>query len=64
MYWKLVIQIKDRSYLGNPQFTRKTPEIKDKLKIWVSGSAIWLETDLTTIVKKPSRPMPLKFVNY
>ena len=40
---------------------RKTPEVNDKLKIWVSGSAIWLETDLATLVKKPSRPMHLQF---
>ena len=40
---------------------RRRPEENDKLKIWVHGSAIWLETDLSTLVKKPSRPMPLQF---
>ena len=39
----------------------KTPEVQDKLKIIVSASAIWLETDLTTLDKKPSRPMLLQF---
>ena len=42
----------------------KTPEVNYTLQIWVSGSAIWLETDLTTLVKKPSRPMPCNYVNY
>ena len=31
------------------------------LKIYVSGSAILLKNELTTLVKKPSRPMPLQF---
>ena len=39
----------------------KTLEVKDKLKLCVNGSAIWLETDLTTLVKRPSRPMPMQF---
>ena len=61
IYRKLVIRFKTGVTLVSFSLPGKPPEVKDKLKICVSGSAIWLETDLTTLVKKPSRPMPLQF---